>query len=110
MSEVAALERQLDECKKQVTRKEIAERLAKNADFRALILDYFCTEEAARYAHASADPALDMQARHDALAMAQAAGHLKRFLSLQIQMGDIAARNAHDLDEAIAEARAEEAA
>ena len=110
MSEVAKLEHQLDEAKAQVARMELAERLAGNSDFRKLILEYFCVEECARYAQASSDPALGPGERHDALALAQAAGHLKRFLQVQCQMGEIAARNIIDINEAIEEARAEEAA
>jgi len=40
--------------------------------------------------------------------MAQASGHLKRFLSVTVQMGAHAERSMPEVDAALAEARAEE--
>ena len=110
MSEVEALERQLEDTKGLQRRREQAERLSRNPDFRDLIIDGFCLKDAARFAQESGDPALPAEQRADCLAMAQASGHLKRFLSMQIQMGAVAGRNIEALEEAIAEARAEEGA
>ena len=67
MSEVALLEKQLADTKTLVDRRTIAQRLAANADFRKLILEEFCVNECARYAQASADPALGANERADAL-------------------------------------------
>lgn len=108
MSEVTALENQLEGIKELTERRERALRLSNNADFKKLILDEFCTAECARYAQASADPALKENERADALAMAQAAGHLRRFLSVTVQMGHQAESQMVDLENALAEARAEE--
>jgi hypothetical protein len=110
MSEVtvAQLEEQMEFCKHLQANKEMAERLAHNHDFRKLVLEGFCRDDCARYVQESGDPFLNNDQRADALHMAQAAGHLKRYLSLQIQMGGTAARNLADLEEAINEARAEE--
>lgn len=91
-----------------IERRKRSERLAANPDFRKLILDGFCRDDAARYVQASGDPALDPQARADALNMAQASGHLKRFLAVTYQMGAHAERTMPDLDEALAEARSQE--
>ena len=110
MSEVAGLEYQLAQTKGLKHRREQAERLSKNSDFRALIIDGFCRDDAARFAQESGDPALTAEQREDALNMAQASGHLKRFLMYQIQMGGTAERNISELEDAIAEARAEEGA
>lgn len=110
MSEVAGLEYQLEQTKSLKHRREMAERLSKNHDFRVLIIDGFCRDDAARFVQASGDPALEPDNRADALAMAQASGHLKRFLQMQIQMGVTADRNIVELEEAIAEARLEEGA
>ena len=52
------LEQQLANAKMLVERRDRALRLSSNPDFRAIILDEFCTTEAARYVQASADPAL----------------------------------------------------
>ena len=108
MSDVIALENQLAGAKELTERRERALRLSNNADFKKLILDEFCVQECARYAQASADPALKENERADALAMAQAAGHLRRFLSVTVQMGNQAESQMVDLEEALAEARAEE--
>lgn len=108
MSEVFALENQLDQAKEQMARREMALKLSNNPEFKKLILQEFCINECARYAQSSADPALDDRARADALALAQAAGHLRRFLSVIVTMGNNAERNLPDLEQAILEARQEE--
>lgn len=110
MSEVsvAALEKQLEDSKVLIERRQTALRLADNPDFRKLILDEFCVKEAARYVHTSADPAIGDRERADALAMAQASGHLKRFLSVVVQMGAHAERTRVDLEAEIEIARAED--
>lgn len=108
MSEVLALENQLANSKELIERRQMALRLAKNTDFKKLVLEGFCLEEAARYVQASGDPALSAEERADALAMAQASGHLKRFLSVTVQMGAHCERDLPDLEQALADARAEE--
>lgn len=110
MSYVAQLEAHLDATLEQRDRAIQARRLADNPDFRSLILKAFCRDEAARYVQESADPALNAEQRADALAMAQASGHLRRFLSFQIQLGDTAGANIPDIEVALAQARAEESA
>lgn len=108
MSYVNALENQLEKTKELVERKDKAMRLANNKDFKELILQYFCVEECARYVQASADPNLDDKSREDALRMAQASGHLKRFLSVVVQMGNGAENDIQELEQVLSEARAEE--
>lgn len=90
-----------------IERREMAMRLAKNADFRKLILDGWCLHDAASYASSSANPALKPEERADALAMAQAPGHLKRFLSYIVQEGQSAESQAQQIDEMLVEARSE---
>jgi hypothetical protein len=108
VSEITGLEKQLEEAKYFLDRRNLAMRLAKNPDFRKLILDGFCLHDAARYAQESADPAISAEARADALNLAQASGHLKRFLSITIQMGAHAERTMPELEDTLADARAEE--
>lgn len=108
MSEVFALEKQLADSKEAIERRELALKLYKNPEFKKLILEEFCVNECARYAQSSADPALDDRSRADALNIAQAAGHLRRFLSVIIAMGNQADRLIPDLETAIEEARHEE--
>lgn len=107
MSEVTQLEHQLVAAKELVRRRNMALRLANIPEFKELILDDFMVKEAARYVHSSADPALKPEERSDALNMAQASGHLKRFLSVTVQMGAHAERELASLEEAIDEARSE---
>jgi hypothetical protein len=104
-----ALEQQLSKVKDLVKKRDVALRLSKNKDFKELILEGFCTTEAARLVHESADPALTREQRDDSLAMAQAGGHLRRYLSILCRMADTAEANIPELEEALAEARVEEA-
>ena len=108
MSQVQALEQQLKNAKELVAQRDLAIKLSENPDFRKLILDQFCTTECARYVQASADPALNAEQRADSLAIAQASGHLKRFLSVMVTMGNTAAREIGELEDQIEEARVEE--
>jgi hypothetical protein len=89
---------------------DAAERLAKNKDFRKLILEGFCLKDAARYVQASEDPCIEANERADALKIAQASGHLKRFLSVTIQMGRHAKNTIPELEETLGEVRSEEGA
>lgn len=108
MSEVALLEKQLADHKSLVERRTMAQRLAANSDFKKLILEEFCVQECARYAQSSGDPALTAEQRADALAIAQAAGHLRRYLSVIVQMANAAENTIPDIEAALDEARAEE--
>lgn len=108
MTTVTALEQQLDGAKKLVEFRRMALKLAQNREFKKLILEEFCVNEAARYVQNSANPALGPDERADCLAIAQAAGHLKRWLSVQVQMGAKAEAEMPELEDAIAEARLEE--
>lgn len=107
-SEVERLENQRNVGKVLVDRRQAALRLYKNRDFRTLILEGFCLQDAARYAQESGDPLLSPEQRADALAMAQASGHLKRYLSITAQMGAHAEAELTSIEEALAAARAEE--
>lgn len=107
MSEVKQLEQQLSNAKALIEKRDIALRLFKNRDFRKLILDEYMVQEAARYVQCSGDPALGKEERADALLMAQSTGCLKRWLSVTVRMGNQAESEIGDLDDEIAEARAE---
>lgn len=109
MSHLEALEQQLKGNKERIAFRDVVHRLTQNADFRRVIIEEFTTRDCARLVQESADPLLKADERADALAMAQSAGHLKRWLINQIQFGDTAAGQISDLEEAIAAVRAEEA-
>lgn len=108
MSQVKALEQQLTDAKAISEEGQRAQRLARNPDFRKLIIEGFMRDDAARFVQLSEDPALGENERQDALRMAQASGHLKRFLSMTIRMGQTAEGQISDIDDALVEAQAEE--
>lgn len=108
MSQVQKLERQLEDSKKLVEVRDLVLKLSQNREFKKVIHDLFMVQEAARMVGLSADPSLQPAERADALAMAQAAGHLKRWLSVQVQMGNVAERDLESLPDQIAMAQAEE--
>ena len=108
MSEVAQLEKQLEDAKELSRRREMALRLAENRDFRELILDEYLIKEAARCIQAAGDDKLTPQIRVDMVDMGKATGYLKRFLHAITTMGGTAENDIVPLEEAIAEARLEE--
>lgn len=108
MSEVAQLEKQLEDAKELSRRREMALRLAENRDFRELILDEYLIKEAARCIQAAGDDKLTPQIRADMVDMGKATGYLKRFLHAITTMGGTAENDIVPLEEAIAEARLEE--
>lgn len=108
MNEVEQLEDQMADNKVQMERRDAALRLFNNRDFQSLILEYFCEKECARYVHSSADPALTEAQRADAMALAQASGHLKRFLSVVCQKGYAAEHQNRQIEDEISAVRAEE--
>lgn len=110
MSEVNVeqLERQLVDTKAQVEMGNAVARLLKNPDYRKVIEDGFMLHECARYVQQSANPAINEQGRADALAIAQASGHLKRYLSVTLQIANQCENSIPDIESAIEEARAEE--
>lgn len=86
-NEVRDLERENENLRERVAKGELAKKVLENKDFKAFILDYFCTQECARYAQASCDVKLDEESRADALGYAQSAGYLKRFLDNTVTLG-----------------------
>jgi len=88
-----------------IKRRDQAVRLSMNSDFNLLIMQEFCIYECSRYAQASGDSQLTEGARADSLALAQAAGHLKRWMSIQVLMGNQAEKELVDVNQALEEER-----
>lgn len=109
-NQVIALERQRDDAKLAIKRRNDILSLKNDPKFKEHILDGFTVRECARYARESADPALSERQRNDAMAMSQAAGHLLRFLNAVVAMGNQAEDNMVDIESALDEARAADAA
>lgn len=108
MPTLRQLEEQLVDAKALVERRDNIIQLSENVLFRKVIREDFMVEEAARYVRESGDPALTDRQRSDALAIAQAAGHLKRYLNMQIALGNQAADSIGDLENNIDVMRVEE--
>lgn len=87
---------------------DMALRLFSNPDFNKLIMQEFCVKEAARYVQSSCDPALGANERADSLALAQASGHLKRWLSVTTQMANRARADIVNVDEQLEYMRSDE--
>lgn len=109
MSEVTIeqLEALREHNQKIAERGEAHDRLMKNRDFRKIILEGFMVNDCARYVQESANPALDERQRADALGIAQAAGHLKRFLQIDRMLINDAAHKVTQCDAEIESMRAE---
>ena len=91
------------ELQKQVDIRDKALKLAQIPLFRELILNEYMVNEVVRNVTISADPGLDAAQRADALAMAQAAGHLKRWLSAQRAMGNVAENHIASIEDNLKE-------
>ena len=102
-SQIDQLQKQLVNAKEMVERRQRIMRLSLNPDFRKIVMEDFCIYEAARYAHASADSSLSAEQRADSLALAQSGGHLKRWMSVQLQMAARAETDAHDIEQLLVE-------
>lgn len=105
--ELAGLEHRLEAAKVAVDHAEDVRKLLGNPLFRKVILKQFCVEHCARYVQESGDPLLSDSNRADALAMAQAAGHLRRWLDLAIKMGDVEQGQIEQIQEELDVARSE---
>jgi hypothetical protein len=112
MSEVSEtieqMESEIKNAKVLAERRAMALKLHSNREFRKLILEEFMVQECARYVHMSASPQLTVEQRQDALNIAQAAGHLKRFLSVVVQMGEHAERTLPEAENELDKLRSEE--
>lgn len=105
MNDLKELEFQRETAEFFIKRKEMIQRLQDNPDFQKVITEEFCEKECAGYAKASGDPSLSKEDRESALQMAQAAGHLQRFLNVCIRMGMTAEGQLTELDTMIEEVR-----
>lgn len=105
MSEINDLIEGIKTAEELISRRQMALRLSENPDFKELFLKGFFMEEAARLVQLSGDPSLTLEQRADALEMAKATGHAKRFLSMTAQMGAHAERELPQMEETLAELR-----
>ena len=107
MSQIQELEAQKTDLQKQVDLRDAILRLSGNHDFRKVINEGFLRDDCARNARIAGDPTLDAKQQNDALQMALAAGHLQRYLSANVQMGNMAENNIIHVNGELEELRAE---
>lgn len=93
--------------KNSVAYAEEVRKLMANPLFRKIIMEDFCIQSAARYVQESCDPLLTAEQRADALALAQAGGHLKRWLDITLRMADTSERSILDVDDELEKLRAQ---
>ena len=107
-SQVQNLEGQLKQAEEAIKLRDQAKRLVNNRDFKAIIEKRFCEVECSRYAQASADPNLSDREQAYALSLAQAAGHLRRYIQVIFLRAQKAEEDMEALRLNIEEARYEE--
>lgn len=88
---IANLELQIEDLTQQVKFAEKVKKLIESPLFKEVIIDGFSTKEASRYVAESVDPSLGKDQQADALALAQAPGHLKRWIMVKLQLAETAA-------------------
>ena len=106
MSDIQQLEQDIASAEELVVRRQMAIKLFGNREFKKLFTEEYFVSEAARLVQLSADPSLDAAQRADALNMAQATGHAKRYLSMVVQMGAHAERDLPEAHRTLDEMRA----
>ncbi len=87
-SDIKSLQDSIADWQKDRELADAIQRLSENSDFKKVVREEFFVNECARLIHLSADPNLKTDMRADTVAMAQSAGHFKRFLSAKISMAN----------------------
>lgn len=87
--------------KQQVELRDAILRLNDNADFRLVFEKKFMEEEALRACRMSSDPMIDRKMQKDMMSIAASTGHVRRFLSANIQMGNRSEGDIVQLEEEI---------
>lgn len=105
-NDILNLETQIERAEAVVAQRDMVDKLANNREFKKLIVEAFMKDECARLTHMSTDPNLSLQDRADALASAQAAGYLKRWLNALVTMGNMAERDIPEARATLEELRA----
>jgi len=107
-NQIEEVELSIAEARKMVDRGRTAERLAKNPEFKTLVLDGYFVEEAARLALLYSDPNLSPEIRDHVIRDLAGPGAFKRYLSTIVQFGQMAAREILEAEETLDELREEE--
>jgi hypothetical protein len=105
--QVQQIELSIEEARKIVKRRDMAQKLASNREFRKLILEFYFVDEAARLVGLLSEEETKAN-REDIQDMMKGIAYLRLFLRQTIQMGNIAAAELADLNEALDEINEEE--
>lgn len=85
-ADIENLRSNIKEWEELITFEEAIRRLTDNPDFKKVIRQDYFVDETARLAMLAGDPNMNAAQKEDALAMALASGHLKRYLSAKLNM------------------------
>lgn len=104
MSEIEEIELSIAHAKEMVSKKQMAEKLASNREFKKLILDGYFKDEAVRLASLSAD--VQMKEHRDEIFMnIQAISVFRQFMQNIVRMGEVAEAELREYQEALDEER-----
>lgn len=109
MSEAEEIEVSIEEAKKFVARADDVRQLSENPVFKRLVMDGYFVQEASRLAHLSSDPTIDEKIRGFVMRDLAGPGALKRYFQTIINMGNAAASEIRQAEEALDDIRSEEA-
>lgn len=91
----------------QVAFREAILRLVNTPDWKHVIEKGFMTDDALRAARCIGDPLFDAKQQKDMINIAAAPGHLQRFVSMHVKLGNTAEAEIIQIDENIAELQVE---
>jgi hypothetical protein len=100
-SQLQELEQSLESAKKNLALHDALVKLQGNKDFKKLITEAYLVSAAADFARQAGDPTHTDRQKADAMAMALAPGHLKRFFAVVFAQGEQAIEDIPQLEAAI---------
>lgn len=104
---IEALTNQLNGAKEAQKKLEKLTRLCKNKDFKDLILEDYCVQEAARLLHMSIHPSQSNEERAKFLVMAQATGGVLMYIHAQEQLLNRDISTISDIEDQLDQLRAQ---
>ena len=110
-SDIEQLEHSIQISKKSVDLGNALERLLRNRDFKAVIMEGYMKDEAIRLVHLKADPAMQTPAsQHSIVSQIDAIGAVTSYLNEVRRQADQSKKVIHDAEEVLEELRNSEGA
>lgn len=100
-ADVTALTEQKEDFLKRIELRDKVRQLEQIPLFKEIVLDKFCTTEAARYATMSGDISIPETNRANSAEISRAGGHLRRWMQICILQGDTAKETLEELEQHI---------